>query len=173
MSNTKSTIILFRGMPGVGKTFLSDTVSEKLKIAVIHKDDIYDSIYADTDSHDSRNKICYDLIYRVIDSNVKTGADLIIDCPFREHHDLDKLNDFISSRRGIFKPVLCECRNEALWAMRFNERSAHPKPNNLLVDFNALKAHYQNLQLARYRDELVLNTADDIGSLTRKVMEYR
>lgn len=159
-------------MPGVGKTFISDKIAERLSIALIRKDDIYDSIYIPVPTHQLRNKICYDLIYKLIDTNLEARVDLIIDCPFREHNDLDKLNDFIKNKDGIFKPVLCECNNEELWALRFNQRSTNPKPNNLLTDFNALKTNYQSLHLEKYQNELVLNTQEDIEDLLSKILNY-
>jgi predicted kinase len=44
MADVKSRVILFRGLPGVGKTFISNKVAEKLRTAIVRKDDIYDSI---------------------------------------------------------------------------------------------------------------------------------
>ena len=164
--------ILFRGLPGVGKTLISNKVAEKLRIAIIRKDDIYDSIYSFVDTHQQRNKICYDLVYQFIDTNLQVGADIIIDCPFREHKDLDKLADFIKKKDGIFKPILCECNNEALWAKRFNERSANPNPNNLITDFEVLKTHYKTLHLDKYKDELTLDTQRNIAGLILTVQNY-
>lgn len=172
MTLFKPAIILFRGMPGTGKTFVSDMLAERMKIGIIRKDDIYDSVYLHVATHEARNTICYDLIYRVIDTNLKTHTSLIVDCPFREHKDLDRLKEFVLSRQGIFKPILCQCSNLEIWETRFNERSKNPKPNNLLTDFNALKSHYQTLYLKPYQDELVLDTQEAVGSLIEKIENY-
>lgn len=109
MTILKPNIILFRGMPGVGKTFISNKAAERFNMAIIRKDDIYDNIQMQVGTHQLRNKICYDLIYQILDTNLKAKVGLIVDCPFREHNDLDRLSEFIQNRDGIFKPVLCEC----------------------------------------------------------------
>lgn len=83
MNFFKPKVILFRGLPGVGKTYLSDKVAEELRISIIRKDDIYDCLYSALETHQQRNKICYDFIYRFIDTNLKERTDLIIDCPFK------------------------------------------------------------------------------------------
>ena len=62
--NHKPKVILFRGMPGVGKTYLSTLLSKENKYTIIRKDDIYDIIYASIDSHKERNKVCYNLMYK-------------------------------------------------------------------------------------------------------------
>jgi hypothetical protein len=67
------------------------------------------------DTHQQRNKICYDLIYQFIDTNLKVKADVIVDCPYRDHNDLDKFSGFVTNRDGILKSVLCACNNEKLW----------------------------------------------------------
>lgn len=172
MTITKPKIILFRGMPGVGKTFISDKVAEKLSIAIIRKDDIYDSIYIDVSTHSLRNKISYDLIYKLIDTNLKARIDLIIDCPFREHKDLYILSNFVKNRDGILKTILCECSDEELWARRFNKRANNPNHNNLLTDFNLLRSHYQSLKLEKYDNELVLDTQQNIEHLLPRILSY-
>jgi hypothetical protein len=100
------------------------------------------------------------------------NVDLIVDCPFREHSDLDKLSNFVSSQGGVVKSILCECKDEELWAQRFNERSKHPAPNQLITDFEVLKTHYPTLHLDKYKDELVLDTQPNVDSLVLEVLAY-
>lgn len=168
--NNKPTVVLFRGFPGVGKTYLSSLLAEENKYAIIRKDDIYDTIYSSIESHKERNKICYGLLHKLLDTNLKSGANLIIDCPFRDHKDLDVLSEFIEARNGKFKPILCECRNELLWKERFNSREV--APNNIIRSFEVLKKHYGNMLLERYKEELVLDTQYPIEDLRIKIRTY-
>ena len=79
MMDIEPKVILFRGLPGVGKTYLSTLISEENKYAIIRKDDVYDIIYSYLKTHEERNEVCYSLINKLINTNLKVGVDLIID----------------------------------------------------------------------------------------------
>ena len=170
MMDIEPKVILFRGLPGVGKTYLSTLISEENKYAIIRKDDVYDIIYSYLKTHEERNEVCYSLINKLINTNLKVGVDLIIDCPFREHEDLDVLAEFIKIRNGVFKPILCECRSAELWKKRFNSRDL--SPNNLIRSYEELKTYYKTMYLERYEKELVIDTQESVENLRIKIREY-
>ncbi|WP_442600729.1 AAA family ATPase [Paenibacillus sp. KN14-4R] len=164
-----SNIILFRGRAGVGKTTLSNELGKRLEIAIIRKDDIYDSIFDFIQDHDARNKFSYQLIYKIMQTNLKCNADLIIDAPFPEILELQK---WINNNNGVLKPILCICSDEALWAYRFNQRKLDPKPNNIITNFEEMKKHYGDLRLNPNDGELVLDSVKGIELLMTQAQEY-
>jgi len=164
-----SKIILFRGRAGVGKTTLSNELGRRLKIAIIRKDDIYDSISNYIQDHDTRNKFCYKLIYQIMQTNLNCNADLIIDAPFPE---ILELQNWIYYNNGELKPILCVCSDENLWADRFNQRKLDPKPNNIITDFEEMKKHYGTLRINPIEGELVLDSSNDIEVLMTQTLEY-
>ncbi|MGJ0847591.1 AAA family ATPase [Tissierella praeacuta] len=84
-------VILFRGKAGVGKTTLSSRVSKELSIPVVRKDDVYDSIAPYIENYEITNKACYDILYRIIGTNLSNGIDIIVDAGF---HDIDQVLQF-------------------------------------------------------------------------------
>ncbi|HSQ43712.1 MAG TPA: AAA family ATPase, partial [Ginsengibacter sp.] len=168
----KGKIILFRGLPGAGKTFLSSKIAAKTNMAIIRKDDIYDPVSNYIESHMERNEICYQVIYNVIETVLHAKANLIIDCSFRDHKDLNTLSNFIEGRNGKLKSVLCTCTDENLWRTRFNKRKINSKPNNIITDFEDMKRHYANLQLEKYKDELVMDTKEKSSLLIEEITKY-
>ncbi|MEM6633852.1 MAG: AAA family ATPase [Bacteroidota bacterium] len=155
----KGKIILFRGFPGVGKTYYSDWLGRRLQIAIVRKDDIYDPLAAYLQTHKERNEVCYQVVYQIIGTHLQNEISLIIDYPFKEIKHLENLDAFVAERGGVLKSIGCTCSDEAIWAERFNKRAESPQPNQLIVDFQTLKAYYSKLYLEPYSDELVIDSS--------------
>lgn len=165
-------IILLRGLPGVGKTFLSTQLGKLLQVAIIRKDDIYDNIFEAVATHQKRNELSYRIIYQILETNLGAHTSLIIDCPFKDHDDLHTLLEFIEKRAGQLQSILCTCSDGQLWAQRFNQRKNNPEPNNLITDFEALTQHYPTLTLERFQEELVVDTKEDLQQTLTRIRNY-
>ena len=74
-----SKVIIFRGKAATGKTFVTNYLSKKLNIAVIRKDDIYDSLSMYNLEHSINNSATYDIIAKIIQTNIDIGSDVIVD----------------------------------------------------------------------------------------------
>lgn len=157
--------IVFRGKVGVGKTTISNAVSQTLNIPVIRKDDIYDSLAAYVEGHEIRNSACYDILYKIIETNLSNGLDVIVDAGFHRLEDILQLKNWTLEKNVILISLLCICSDESVWAERFNKRGMDPKPNNLITDFNALKLHYGDIKMEALVGEKILDTIDSIDDL--------
>jgi predicted kinase len=160
-------VILFRGRAGTGKTRISNEIGKRLKLPILRKDDIYDTVSDFIAEHDARNRFCYRLIYQMMKTNLNCGADLIVDAPFP---NIIELGRWIKDNNGIFLPILCTCRSEEIWAHRFNQRRRNPRPNNIITDFAEMKKHYGGeLFLQPVDGELVLDSVYEIEVLVKQV----
>ncbi|MGM1045878.1 MAG: AAA family ATPase [Bacillota bacterium] len=139
-----SKIILLRGKAGVGKTFISNELAKRVNVSIIRKDDIFDTVFNYISDNVLKNKFCYEMLLKIIQTNMECNTDIIIDCPFHFNNQLLDLKKHIENNKGIFKPILCICSNEVLWAERFNQRKANPNPNNIITEFEEMKQHYFN-----------------------------
>lgn len=169
-----SKIILIRGMAGVGKTFLSNRLAARLKIPVIRKDDIFDTVFPYISDNQLRNQYSYELINKIIDTNLACGTDLIIDCPYHFKNQLVQMKEWIEGRSGKFLPILCICSDEQIWEDRFNERKANPKANQIITNYKEMMAHYtrQGIRTEPLDNELVLDTIQELDQLLNKVVRY-
>jgi tRNA uridine 5-carbamoylmethylation protein Kti12 len=165
-------IILFRGLPAVGKSFISNETAKILKIAIIRKADIYNCIHSEISLHENRNKICNDIIYKIIETNLSSDTDLIIDCPFKDHEELKKLSSFIRERNGELKSILCNCSDHDVWEERFNESRINPQPDQLILDFKKLKENYPKLELEKFNEELVVDTKVSLDENILHIINY-
>jgi len=167
-------VIVFRGKAGVGKTTISTEVGKKLNIQILRKDDIYDSIAGYINDHEMRNRACYDTLYKIIETNISNGIDVIVDAGFHYLSQALQFKTWVLSKNAIFVPLLCVCSDEEIWAERFNRRSINPQPNNLITDFEQLKLHYEELKTEPLENEIILDTVNGIDELVEKaILEVR
>ncbi|MCY9659850.1 AAA family ATPase [Paenibacillus chondroitinus] len=166
-----SSIILFRGKAGTGKTTLSNELGKRLKTAVLHKDDIYDAVAKDVFAHEARNQICFDFLYRFLQTVIATEADVILDYGFNHSDDVLKFKHWVEERGGKLRTLHCICSDESTWAQRLAERSKAPKANQLITDLDKLKEHYKHVRLEFLEGELVLDTVLPIDLLMDQVFK--
>jgi adenylate kinase family enzyme len=164
-----SRIILFRGKAGTGKSTLSNELGKRLALPVLHKDDIYDSIAEYVLEHNLKNKICFDFLYRFLQTVIDSDSTIILDYGFNNIADVQRLKSWIEERNGELKTVLCTCSDELIWSKRLAERSANPLPNQLITNLSELKEHYMNFKTEYLEGELILDTIETQSSLIDKV----
>lgn len=164
-----SLIILIRGRAGVGKTTLSNELGKELKLPIIRKDDIYDSIFNYIQDHHTRNQFCYELIYQMIKTTLDCKADILVDAPFSE---ISELQEWVTKHGGVLKPILCICSDEELWAHRFNQREINPKPNQMITNFEEMKKHYGDSRIIGVEGELILDSVHDLKVLIEQSKQY-
>ena len=165
-------IILFRGKAGVGKTTLSNKVSRRLNIPIIRKDDIYDSIAENENNHKLRNAICEKIIRKLIKTGIENNTTLIIDNPYHHHNQIDEFQEWLKKQGVELISILVICSNENIWKERFNKRKLYPKSNQLITDFDALKIHYNTLETEPIKNELVLDSVNEIEQLAQDSIQY-
>lgn len=165
-----TTVILFRGRPGVGKTAVSNRLSERLRCPVIRKDDIYDVLAGTVDGHDSRNRLSYGILYKMLESNASNRSSVILDFPFNREDEMKAFRMWLRDKGIALVSVLCTCSDEKLWASRFEVRKDNPLPNQLITDFEQLKRHYGgDLTIAPIEGELVVDTVEHLERIVEKV----
>jgi len=74
-----SNIIIFRGKAATGKTYITDLLSEKLKVPVIRKDDIYDKLSIYGLERSIINSASYNILAGIIQTIIDTNCNLIVD----------------------------------------------------------------------------------------------
>ena len=169
MENEKTTIILFRGRPGVGKSAVSGAFAKEYRLAVLKKDDIYDSAATYIEDHGVRSKISYDSLFKILESNMSSGVSLVLDYPFQKDEEVLKLQDWCKKRNVHLVSVLVTCSDRELWKKRFNLRSQNPLPNQLIVDFDELERYYGELSLKPLEDEIVIDTVESIDTILKQL----
>jgi|GEM_PF-824628 len=169
METEQSTIILFRGRPGVGKSTVSNAFAKERKLPIFRKDDIYDSAASYVEDHLVRNKISYDSLFKILESNISSGTRIILDYPFQRDEEVINLQKWCKERNLHLVSILVICSNREVWKVRFNKRSESPAPNQLITDLDELERHYGNLDLKPLEGEITVDTVESVESILKQL----
>lgn len=117
-------VYVFRGKAATGKSTLSDMLAKKLSIPVIRKDDIIDALKTTQNIDKSliTNVVCYNILCKIIQTNLDLGADFILDIALGDRQNAKtffKRLDFRDNKAIRFFVV---CSNEDEWKRRHLER---------------------------------------------------
>ncbi|MCX6753253.1 MAG: AAA family ATPase [Candidatus Nomurabacteria bacterium] len=165
-------IILFRGLPGSGKTTMSDFVSKETGVPILRKDDIYDLLSDFIEDHKIKNEISYGSLYSILETNKQTNSVFIVDYPFNKIEHFSIIKDWCKENNVELKSILVTCSDEVVWAERFNTRAESPKPNQLLTNFEELKKHYDTMQIKPENGELSIDTLNSEESLLNMIKSF-
>lgn len=172
MEKQQTTIILFRGRPGVGKSTVSNTLAKDRKLPILRKDDIYDSAATYIEDHTIRNKISYDSLFKILESNTYSGTSLILDYPFQRDEEVINLEMWCKSHDLHLISVLVICSDREIWKQRFNKRSKNPTPNQLITNLDELEQHYGDLNLKPLENEIVVDTTKSVQTILKQLITH-
>lgn len=165
-------IILFRGRPGVGKTTLSSMLAKRQHFPVLRKDDIYHVSAKQIETHESRNDVSYDTIYKILEANVDVDCTFILDCPFQYPGDLELIRTWSSTYNVTLLSILVTCSDEIVWAERISNREERPYNIHHFTDFERLKDFYGTMHLTPETDELLIDTIHPIETSMQKIEAF-
>lgn len=154
-------VYIFRGKSATGKSTFSDMLARKLSIPVIRIDDIIDALKTTQDIDKSliNNTVCFNIICKIIQTNLDLGADFIIDVGLGDKKMaewfLNRLN-FGNNKAICFLVV---CSDESEWRKRHMKRIANPLPNQSFKSFEHVLEHYKNFDATPFEYEHIIDSA--------------
>lgn len=166
-----SNIIIFRGKAATGKTFITNILSKKLNIPVIRKDDIYDTLSMYNLEHSINNSATYDIIAKIIQTNIDTGADLIVDISLAHTPYYEQFLSKISFKNSQVYQFLCICSDKEEWSKRIEKRLSNPLPNQLFKSAKEAEEYYNKLNTEPLENEVVIDSMDDISVILEKICD--
>ena len=155
-------LIIFRGKSATGKTFLSSKVSENLNIFVVRKDNIFDPISVSISDNSLNNKICYDIMVSLVQENLDSNIDIILDVSLANTDYYKLFLSKINYSSHTLISFLCGCSDESIWISRWKERLKNPLPNRLFKSIDEMVTHYKNMNIELLDDENYIESCNDI-----------
>ncbi|MBN1454335.1 MAG: ATP-binding protein [Anaerolineales bacterium] len=112
-------LVIFSGLPGTGKSTLTDRLARELRWPLLRIDDVAGQVPPEADYHFWDEKIL--LLLNIAEVQLELGVSVIADSVFM---GTDRLHaqEIAQKHDAIFRPVYCFVSNEATWEKRVNER---------------------------------------------------
>ena len=149
----KTMLIIVSGPPGAGKTTLASSLSELLGIPLLTKDGLKEALFDSLGWNDrawsqSLGAASFELLYRLIDSQLKAGVPLIVEANFKPAA-ADRLGKLLKAHAVFPVQISCTAREDVLDARmreRWNSGKRHPGHD----DVATMKEKYPGWSSAEY-----------------------
>ncbi len=164
-------IYIFRGKAATGKTTITNALSERINAIILRKDDIFDSIYQHINDNTINNNITYDILARLVNTNLKNNIDIILDIGLYSNINLNLFLskiDFAFHNKYIF---LCECNDIYFLRERWQERFKNPKPNQFFKNFDEVINYYSKLDCSSIENEIIIDSTIDLDIILENIVD--
>lgn len=116
-----TTLILFAGMPGSGKTTLAQMVARKLGMPVFSKDRVQ-RVLRDHHLAQENTGDGYYIILDMADEQLSLGISPILDATFPLDHFRLVASEIAARHHARFCAIYCHCSDDAIWRSRMEDR---------------------------------------------------
>ena len=166
-------VYVFRGKAATGKTTLSNMLAKELLIPVIRKDDVVDALKMtqETNKELVNNKVCYNILYKIIQTNFDLNVDLILDIALGDRNNAKFFFDRLDFKDYKIVSFFLTCNDENEWRRRHEERIRNPLPNQVFKSFNHVVEHYKDADFKPFEHEHVIDTANSLESSFEEIMK--
>ncbi len=164
-----NSLFVFRGKAASGKTTVTDLLSKKLNVVVLRKDDIYDELAKYNLEHSVLNSACYDVLTKILQSNIDRGCNVIIDIGLLHKSYMEQFLSKLELKETRVVQFLCACSNHEEWRKRMEQRLTNPAPNQCFESVEWIEAHYEKMDATPFEGEFIIDSADDVSVMMEKI----
>jgi len=166
-------VYIFRGKAATGKTTLSLMLAKELSTPIICKDDIVDALKMTetTDKDLINNKACYNILCKIIQTNLDLGIDIILDIALGDRNNFKMFTDRLDFKDSKVISFFVTCSDENMWRRRHEERILNPKPHQIFKSFEHVVEHYKNADFNPFEHEYVIDTVNTVETTFNEMLE--
>lgn len=167
-----STLVLMRGLAGVGKSTLANMIGRELRLPVLDKDDIGDSLYPALKEPETFNYRCYDILWNIVKKQLEIGVDLIVDSPLRIRVDYEMIAAVGKEIGADVRPIRVTCSDIALWRSRLEQRNERMPVHRRWSWEYHMQRYGGAYDAEPVPGECVVDTSESIETNLKRCIEY-
>lgn len=119
-----TTLIVFAGMPGSGKTTLARMVATHLSLPILSKDRVQ-RVLRDHHLAAEHTGDGYYVILDMADQQLELGISVILDATFPLDHFRLVASETAARHKARFCPLYCTCSDDRIWRERMTDRAQY------------------------------------------------
>lgn len=160
-----SSIYFFRGKAATGKTTITNILSKEINVTVLRKDDIFDVLSQCIGDNSDNNRITYDLLAKLIQTNINNNTDLIVDIGLYNNTHWQIFQSKINYQEFKVFNFLCDCSDRNIWENRIRERLNNPTPNQYFKSIEQAESHYDYNNMKLLEDEHYIDSCNNLHEI--------
>lgn len=166
-------IIILRGKAATGKTTLANMLAIDLAIPIIRKDDIVDGLKmnGNVDKNIVNNEICYNILYKVIQTNLDLGVSMILDIALGDRKNAEWFFSRLDFHKSNIMRFFIDCSDEIEWKRRHIERLQSPLLHQSFQSFEDVMEHYKHADVKPFSDEIVIDNSNSINESYKTILD--
>ncbi len=186
----KSTIVIFTGLPGTGKTSLSRQISKSLRVPLIAKDDIkeimYDKIgWSDKEFSGKLARATLEIMNYVTTQHLESGDSIILESNYSPKLASEKFKEWQTNYGCKIIQIVCQTEVEVLAKRYFDRQNTNRHPGHLdsgtiddyIADFNRRIENEEDQPLYIDSEIKIVNTTDfnkvDVDEITKWISNQK
>jgi len=170
--NIKQMIILFRGLPGVGKSFLIKNLIQSINnTVIINRDEIRIKLFSPPlYTEIEKQFVNENTLYNTKVELSKSHSVIIDGMTFARYNSIEPFHVLAYNNKIPIKIIECVCSKETalrriLWDI---EKNLHPATDRDLSLYHKVNEYYENIDLPG----LIINTEKQFNINIKKILNY-
>jgi predicted kinase len=168
----QTTLILFSGLPGTGKSTLSDRLARELRLPILRIDDIVGGFPQSMRTYDlSFWDAMISLLLQLTEAQLELGVSVVLDSVFMKN---DRLHAQEMARKhgSSFRPIHTFVSNESVWEQRVTERFDRSGPEEGVADWERILEQRKHFLEWQSETALFVDAVDPLDQNYAAVLKY-
>jgi predicted kinase len=165
-------LIIFSGLPGVGKSTLAHALAERLHVALLAIDAMLGIIpCSPAESAASYWAMLYRVLFSFADTQLSLGLSVVLDSVFH-NYERQAARELAARHSANFRAVYVYCSDEAVWRERVERRLETTQPEDRVAHWKDTQESQKWFKAWEEGEALFVDAVEDVETNLLKVMKH-
>ena len=170
-----TTLIMFSGLAGTGKSTLANAIAHELKIPVISFDYFIDFAlprHVLTDPGNWTNQDLFEMMNKLSEQQLLLGVSVILDAVHFSQEARDSTRALAKKHNARFHVIHTLCSDRNIWRERVVTRAESSSPNETPAQWDSIMAELAKFQPWNQDEALFVDAIYPVDENIQKVLDY-